>query len=86
MNTTELPNVAELLMKTLSAGDRSGVKHSLEAAFAPEAFERRSLDQVQASWTPEGEESDWTVIMLSNYDAPVMQDFSQAALRYLALR
>jgi CubicO group peptidase (beta-lactamase class C family) len=37
-------------------------------------------------WTPEGEESDWTVIMLSNYDPPVTQDFSQAALRYLALR
>jgi len=49
MNTTELPNMAEVLMKALSAGDRSGVKHSLEAAFAPEAFERRSLDQVQAS-------------------------------------
>jgi CubicO group peptidase (beta-lactamase class C family) len=49
MNTSELPVIAQAFMKALSAGDRTGVKHSLATGFAPEAFERRSLDQIQTS-------------------------------------
>jgi D-alanyl-D-alanine carboxypeptidase len=40
--------------------------------------------EVNTIWTPGGEQTDWTFILLSNYDPPFTQNFSLAALRYLA--
>ena len=37
-------------------------------------------------WTPGGENGDYAVVLLSNYDPPAAQDFSAALLRFLARR
>lgn len=40
--------------------------------------------EVNTLWTPGGEESDYAVVILSNYDPPATQDFSRAVFEFLS--
>jgi len=42
--------------------------------------------EVNTVWTAGGEQTDWTFVILSNYDPPLTQDFSDAVLRFLVER